>query len=443
MKRVLNKELNKHIGKSVKLCGWVNSRRDHGKLIFIDLRDRTGLCQVVFTPQCESYNLSQELRPEWVVEIQGKVNKRPKGMINPKLETGKVEIKAKTLKILSEAKTTPFAVEEKESTEIVDLDKRLNWRWIDLRKPEKYLIFQVWTAMEEAFRKYWLNNDYIQIHSPKFMNAPSESGAELFEVIYFDRKAYLAQSPQFYKQMAMAAGFEKVFDIGPVFRAEPSFTPRHATEYTGYDAEISFINSYQDVIKEEEKLLVFALKEIKNKFGKEILKFYKRDLIIPKIPFPQITMKEAKAILKEMNIPSKKLGDINSEEEKKICEFVKKEKGHEFVFITEYPIDERPFYHMRSESDPKITEGFDLLWNGIEITTGSQREHRYNVLVKQAKEKGLKEKSIQNYFNFFKFGCPPHGGIGIGPARMIMKIFDIGNIREATFLHRGIKRLTP
>ncbi len=443
MKRVLNKELNKYVGKSVRLCGWVNSRRDHGKLIFIDFRDRTGLSQIVFTPKCELCSLSEKLRPEWVIEIKGKVNKRPKGMINPKLETGKVEIKAESLKILSEAKTTPFAVDQKESAEIVSLNKRLNWRWIDLRKPEKYLIFQVWTAMEEAFRKYWLNNDYIQIHSPKFMNAPSESGAKLFEVLYFNRKAYLAQSPQFYKQMAMAAGFEKVFDIGPVFRAEPSFTTRHATEYTGYDAEISFIDSYQDLIKEEEKLIVAVLKEIKNKFGKEISKFYKRDLIIPKIPFFQITMKEAKTILKKMNVPSEKTGDINPEEEKKICEFVKKEKNHEFVFITEYPIEERPFYHMRSKSNPKITEGFDLLWNGIEITTGSQREHRYNVLIKQAKEKRLDKKSIQNYFNFFKFGCPPHGGIGIGPARMIMKIFNLDNIREATFLHRGVKRLTP
>jgi aspartyl-tRNA synthetase len=294
----------------------------------------------------------------------------------------------------------------------VGLDKRLDWRWIDLRKPEKYLIFQVWTTMEEAFRKFWIDNGYIQIHSPKFMNAPSESGAELFEVLYFDRKAYLAQSPQFYKQMAMAAGFEKVFDIGPVFRAEPSFTTRHATEYTGYDAEISFIDSYQDVIKEEEKLIVAVLKEIKNKFGKKISKFYKRDLIIPKIPFPKITMKEAKAILKKMNVPSKSHGDISPEEE-------------------------------RSESNPGITQGFDLLWNGIEITTGSQREHRYNILIKQAKEKGLYKKSIQNYFNFFKFGCPPHGGIGIGPARMIMKIFNLDNIRDATFLHRGVKRLTP
>jgi aspartyl-tRNA synthetase len=465
MQRILSIETPKFIGKKVKLSGWVDSRRDHGKIIFIDLRDKSGLCQIVFTPsrkpeaesqkhvlsqnkisdtgsKVEVYESAQKLRPEWVISIIGTVKERPKGMENPKIPLGKIEISVEELEILSEAETPPFEISEEEAEE-VSLEKRLNWRWVDLRRPEKQLIFQVWTAMEQAFVNYWLENKYIQIHSPKFMNAASESGAELFEVIYFDRKAYLAQSPQFYKQMAMAAGFEKIFEIGPVFRAEPSFTPRHATEYIGYDAEISFIDSYQDVIQEEEKLLVAVLTEIKNKFGEEILKFYKRDLIIPEIPFPQITIKEAKKVLKKMNVPSKKPGDISPEEEKKICEFIKKEKGHEFVFITEYPIDERPFYHMRSESDSKITDGFDLLWNGIEITTGSQREHRYDILIKQAEEKGINIKSIQHYFDFFKFGCPPHGGLGIGPARMIMKIFNLDNIREATFLHRGVKRLTP
>ena len=443
MQRILSIETPKFIKKKVKLSGWVDSRRDHGKIIFIDLRDKSGLCQIVFTPKVkEVYQKANELRSEWVISIIGTVQERPEGMENPKIPTGKIEISVEELEILSEAETPPFEISEKEAEE-VSLEKRLNWRWVDLRRQEKQLIFKVWTAMEQAFVNYWLENKYIQIHSPKFMSVASETGAELFEVMYFDRKAYLAQSPQFYKQMAMAAGFEKVFEIGPIFRAEPSFTPRHATEFTGYDAEISFINSYQDIIEEEEKLLVAVLTEIKNKFGEDILKFYGRDLIIPKIPFPQITVKEAKEVLKKMKVPSKKPGDINPEEEKKICEFIKKEKGHEFVFITEYPIDERPFYHMRSKENPKITEGFDLLWNGIEITTGSQREHRYNILIKQAKEKGIDIKSIQHYFDFFKFGCPPHGGIGIGPARMIMKIFNLDNIREATFLHRGVKRLTP
>ncbi len=443
MQRILSIETPKFMKKKVKLSGWVDSRRDHGKIIFIDLRDRSGLCQIVFTPKHkEVYQKANELRSEWVISIVGTVKERPKGMENPKIPLGKIEISVEELEILSEAETPPFEISEEESEE-VSLEKRLNWRWIDLRMPEKQLIFKVWTIMEQAFRNYWLENKYIQIHSPKFMNAASESGAELFEVLYFDRKAYLAQSPQFYKQMAMAAGFEKIFEIGPVFRAEPSFTPRHATEYIGYDAEISFINSYQDIIKEEEKLLVAVLTKIKNEFGEEISKFYKRDLVVPKIPFPQMTMEEAKEVLKKMNVPSKKPGDISPEEEKKICEFIKKEKGHEFVFITEYPINERPFYHMRSEENPKITDGFDLLWNGIEITTGSQREHRYDILIKQAKEKGINIKSIQHYFDFFKFGCPPHGGLGIGPARMIMKIFNLDNIREATFLHRGVKRLTP
>jgi aspartyl-tRNA synthetase len=318
----------------------------------------------------------------------------------------------------------------------------MNWRWLDLRRPEKQLIFKVWTVMEQAFRKYWINHGYIQIHSPKLMSVPSESGAELFEVIYFDRKAYLAQSPQFYKQMAMAAGFEKVFEIGPVFRANPSFTARHDTEFTSYDIEISFIDSHQDVIRAEEEMLVEVLTTVKEKYGKEIEKFYRRKLVIPKTPFPQFTMEEAKKILKKLRVPSER-EDLSPEEERKLSEFVLKKEGHEFVFVTEYPIEVRPFYHMRLETNPKLTKSFDLLWNGLEITTGAQREHRYEILVKQAKEKGLKIESIKYYLNFFKYGCPPHGGFGLGPTRMLMKIFNIGNVREVTYLYRGVKRLIP
>jgi aspartyl-tRNA synthetase len=210
MQRILSIETPKFIGKKVKLSGWVDSRRDHGKIIFIDLRDKSGLCQIVFTPKHkEVYQKANELRSEWVISIIGTVKERPKGMENPKIPLGKIEISVEELEILSEAETPPFEVSEKEveEDEKASLEKRLNWRWVDLKRPEKQLIFQVWTTMEQAFVNYWLENKYIQIHSPKFMNAASESGAELFEVMYFDRKAYLAQSPQFYKQMAMAAVF--------------------------------------------------------------------------------------------------------------------------------------------------------------------------------------------------------------------------------------------
>lgn len=222
-----------------------------------------------------------------------------------------------------------------------------------------------------------------------------------------------------------------------------SFTSRHDTEFTGYDAEISFIESHQDVMLEEQKVIQYALEKIKEKFGKEILMYYNRDIVAPTIPFPQVTMKEAKEILAKLKVPSEKEGDLSPEEERELSEYIKKENGHEFVFVTEYPIEIRPFYHMRLENDPKLTKSFDLLWNGLEITTGAQREHRYDVLVAQAKEKGLRLEPIQFYLNFFKYGCPPHGGFAPGPSRMLMKIFNVGNVREVTYLYRGVKRLEP
>lgn len=425
--------------------GWVHARRDHGKLIFIDLRDRWGMVQVVFgSADQDLLKRADELRSEWVIAVEGKINERPQGMQNTELPTGTVELHAEKLEILSTAEDPPIPVTAtEEGDNETELQKRLDWRWLDLRKPKKELIFQVWTAMEQAFREYWTTNNYIEIHSPKFMGAPSESGAELFTVQYFDRKAYLAQSPQFYKQMAMAAGFERVFEVGPVFRADPSFTSRHATEFTGYDAEISFIESHQDVIGELQNVIAHALKEVAKKYGPEIKKHYGRDLPVPKIPFPQITMKEAKSILAEMKVPSEKDEDLTPEEERKLGEHIFQKEGHEFVLVTEYPITIRPFYHMRLESDHSLTKSFDLLWNGLEIVTGAQREHRYDILVKQAQEKGLNLEPIQFYLDFFKYGCPPHGGFGLGPARMLMKIFNIANVREVTYLYRGVNRLAP
>lgn len=436
MERTLALETIKKVGKEVRLAGWVFNRRDHGKLVFIDLRDRSGVVQVVGGEEMG------ELGPEDVIEVVGTVRKRPEEMVNPKIMTGGVEVQTTKLKVLSKAKQPlpiPLGDEEKEAS----LDKRLNWRWLDLRRPENFLIFKVWTAMENAFRQYWVENEYVEIHSPKFMGAPSETGAELFEVKYFDRKAYLAQSPQFYKQMAMAAGFERVFEVGPVFRANPSFTSRHDTEFTGYDIEISFVESHQDVMQEEQRALVHVLEELKKQFGEDIKEAFGRELVVPKIPFPQVTMEQAKGILKKLKVKSEREGDLSPEEERKLSNFIKEKEGNEFVFVTEYPVEVRPFYHMRLENNPGITKSFDLLWNGLEVTTGAQREHRYDILVSQAKEKGLSLKPIQFYLDFFKYGCPPHGGAGLGPSRMLTRIFGLDNVREVTYLYRGVNRLTP
>lgn len=438
MERIHVGEIKNHLGEQVVIAGFAQIIRDQGNIKFIMVRDITGLIQVVVLKnQTEAMATAKSLSLESVIAVTGLAKEE-------KQAPGGCEISAEKIEILSLAEPElPIPVFEKGSQEEAEQSIRLDWRWIDMRKPKHALTFKVWTTLEEGFREYWTNNDYIEIHSPKLIGAPSESGAEVFEVKYFERKAYLAQSPQFYKQMAMAAGLEKVFEVGPVFRAEPSFTSRHATEFTGYDTEFSYINSHFDVMAEEEKAITHALSEVKEKHGEEISREFGKNIIVPSIPFPKITMKEAKAILKEIGVPSEKDDDISPEEEKKICEYVKNRDGHEFVFITDYPVSVRPFYHMRHENDPTLTKSFDLLWNGLEITTGAQREHRYNKLVEQAKEKGMKVESIQFYLNFFRYGCPPHGGYGMGPNRMLMKLLGIDNVREAMFLYRGVKRLEP
>src|SRR3990167_1189457 len=437
MERILIQQVKEKIGQQIKIAGFVQIIRNQGSIKFLIIRDISGTIQIVITKSIhKAMEIAESLNLESVIEIIGIAKEE-------KQAPDGIEIQVEIIKILSlSLPELPIPVVEKGQEE-TDQQIRLDWRWIDLRKPEKVLIFKVWTLMEQTFREYWTQNNYIEIHSPKFMSTPSESGAELFEVKYFDRKAHLAQSPKFYKQMAIAAGFEQVFEIGPVFRANQSFTSRHDTEFTGYDSEISFIESHQEVMQEESKIIQYILKRIKERYGKEILALYGRDLIVPAIPFPQVTMEQAKEILKKLGIPSEKDGDLSPEEERKLSEYIMEKEGHEFVFVTEYPIEVRPFYHMRLKENPKLTKSFDLLWNGLEITTGAQREHRYDILVTQAEEKGLRLEPIQFYLNFFKYGCPPHGGFGLGPSRMLMKMFNVGNVREVTYLYRGVKRLEP
>ncbi len=437
MKRTKIKAIKKKVGEKLKILGWIHTIRDLGSIRFLILRDISGIVQVVILKKnSTAYKATSGLSQESVVEIIGKAKEE-------KQAPGGVEVEAAEVKVLSKSDPElPIPIAEKTKGE-TSQEKRMDWRWLDLRKPKKQLIFKVWTEMERAMREYFLKHDFLQIHSPKLMSAPSESGAELFELPYFKRKAYLAQSPQFYKQMAMAAGFEKVFEIGPVFRAEPSFTSRHSTEFTGYDFEISFIESHEDVMREAEQMLAYVIQAVKDKYGRAIAKEYQREIQVPTVPFPRVTMQEAKKILKEQKVKQEKSGDLNPGEEKALSNYFLKEKKHEFVFVTEYPVGIRPFYHMRDEKRPKITKSFDLLWNGIEIATGSQREHRYEVLKKQAEENNIGGESIQHYLKFFKYGCPPHGGIGMGPARMLMKLLKLASVRESSFVYRGVKRITP
>ena len=434
--RTLIAETKNKVGESVEIFGWVQAIRDQGNIKFLILRDISGIIQAVVTKNnAEAMKVVESLSLESVVKIIGLAKEE-------KQAPGGFEIGVETLEVLSMASPElPIPVVEKSGE--TELPKRLDWRWLDLRKPENKLIFQIWTEMERAFVDYCTDNNYIEIHSPKLMGAPSEGSAELFEVKYFERKAYLAQSPQFYKQIGMASGFERVYEIGPVFRANPSFTSRHDTEFTGYDIEISFVESHYDVMVEEERFIVAMLKAAKDKYGELASKTFGKEIIVPKTPFPKVTMAEAKQILKKLNVPSESEGDLNPEEERKLGEYIKEKEGHEFVFVTDYPKEIRPFYHMRHADNPDVTKSFDLVYNGLEVTTGAQREHRYDILVKQAKEKGLSLEPIQFYLNFFKYGCPPHGGLGFGPTRFLMQTLGLSNVREVTYLYRGVKRLEP
>ncbi len=384
----------------------------------------------------DTFKIANELTHESVISIIGIVKEN-------KQAPGGIEIGVEKITLLSLADAElPIPIIEKTDNE-TDQSIRLDWRWIDLRKHEKGFVFIIANRVEQLIKEFFLSEDFIQMHSPKLMPLPSESGSELFEVQYFNRKAYLAQSPQFYKQMAMASGFERIFEIGPVFRAEPSFTIRHATEYTGVDFEVSYIDSYQDVIHIIESMLLYVITNIEKEYGDEIEKTYGRKIIIPSPSFPQISLLEAKKVLREKGIKSEKDGDLNNQEEIEICKIMKDKTGQEFVFITEYPMDDRAFYHMRFEDRPNITMGTDLLWNGIEIATSAQREHRYEILKNQALQKKLNISKIQEYLNFFKYGCPPHGGAGLGFERIIMKLIDAPNIRETMYIYRGVKRINP
>jgi len=436
MQRTAIAGLKEKKGKKVLVKGFAQKVRDQGKVKFLQLRDSTGIVQVVSTAENKNaFEKISSINAESVIAVEGILKEEkqaPEG----------IEIHAESIEVLSEAEPNlPIQVIEK-GGEIPDLSKRLDWRWIELRKPKNLLVFKVWTFMEQAMREFWAKEGFVQIYSPKFMPAPSESGAELFSVDYFGKKAYLAQSPQFYKQMAMASGFEKVFEIGPVFRANPSHTTRHDTEFTSIDVEISFIESHEDVMKFEEEWLAYTLKRVKEEFGEKIKETFGIEVEVPKTPFPKMTMKQAIELLAEKG-HSVQGGDLDAAGEKLISEIVKEKFKHDFVFITEYPISVRPFYHMRKPEDKSLTKSFDLIWKGLEITTGAQREHRHELLKKQAIEKKLGLEPLKDYLNFFKYGCPPHGGFGLSPTRLLMLLLGIKNVREVTFIPRDTERITP
>ena len=439
MNKILIKDLKDHFNEEIEIGGFVENIRDLQYVQFVILKDSTGKIQLTLEKSEEKnkemIELFKTLTLESTITVKGTV------MENPKVKLNGMELIPSEVKVTSvSSEELPFNYHDLDN---VNLDTRLDYRMIDLRNEKNMLTFQIQSNLVRYMREYLYNNNFTEIHTPKLIGAASESGSEVFEVKYFDRKAYLAQSPQFYKQSAMASGFSRVFEVSPCFSADNSNTSKHATEFTSFDVEFSYINSFNDVMNLEAEMLTYALGKIKEEYGDKIEKVFGEKVEVPTLPFPTMPLKEVYAELEARygyKVREEEKVDLTTEAER-LCKKLARDKfNHEFLFITEYPAEKRAFYHMRDLNG--VLQGYDLIWKGIEITTGAQREHRYEEICKNAKEKGLGE-DVKFYLDFFKYGCPPHGGFAIGVDRLTMLLLNVPTIKEGMFIFRGPTRLNP
>jgi len=428
MNRILIKELKNFIDKDVNVQGWIYRIRKLKAITFLILRDRTGLVQCVL----DNYQHSEKLNLESVVSINGIV-KESKNKLND------YEIQINTLELLNPVKQDLPIEINKESLD-VSLDTMLNNRVLSLRHEKIHSIFKVQNIIVNSTRKYLLDNNFTEIFTPKIVSEGAEGGSEVFKLNYFEKQAYLAQSPQFYKQMMVGAGFERVFEIGHAYRAEEHNTSRHLNEYISIDFEVGFIKDEHDLMKIEEGLLRYILEKLKHK-GEEYLKLL--DIQLPKLPneIPKMDFNEVLIVLKNKFNRNDLDNDLDPEAEKQICQYCEDKFDSEFIFITNYPRKKRPLYTMPLGENG--TKSFDLLFRGIEITTGGQRIHDYNMLLTNMEYKGVNYKDYQSYVDVFKYGMPPHGGLAIGLERLTTRLLNLDNVREASLIPRDRTRLTP
>jgi nondiscriminating aspartyl-tRNA synthetase len=429
MERTLIKALNKKIGEEVIIKGWVHRIRKLSKINFIILRDRSGLVQCVISPEVADV---KGIKNESIVEIKGVISEA-------KNFTGNVEIQVEELNVISLVeKDIPIEINNEELA--INIDTLLNNRVLSLRHIKTNAIFKIQAAIVQGFTDFLKQKDFTQVFSPKLVAEGAEGGTAIFEVKYFEKKAYLAQSPQFYKQMLVAAGYERVFEVGHVYRAEEHNTLRHLNEYVSLDLEMGFIENELEIMNLETELLKYILTYIKTDCSKEL---FILNVELPSIgeEIPHMRLDEAIEILKKEYGKVELERDLDPEGEKIIGQYAKEKFNSDFLFLTHYPRSKRPMYTM--PADENLTHSFDLLFRGLEITTGGQRIHNYEMLRENMILKGYNPDSFNSYLDVFKYGVPPHGGLAIGLERLTAQLLGYKNVREATLFPRDRERLTP
>ncbi len=438
MERVLIGETPKYVDKEVLIKGWVKTRRDHGKLIFLDVRDRSGIVQIVINPHVSqnAHEVGQKLRSEFVVEITGKVNKRPEKLINPKLETGTVEIEAIAITILAEAEVLPFDLDQQELN--LELPTLLDYRSLTLRHPKQQAIFAVQAALISGFRQGAEKLGCTEIVVPTIAISSTEGGAEVFSVNYYGHKAFMTQSPQLYKQM-MVPIFERVWTIAHAYRAEPSVTTRHLAETTQLDCELGFV-TFEELLDSLEQVGMTMVEYAQNEC-RDVFSTYNLEKV-PTGKIPRFTLREAQEILfKEFGRDSRTEKDLAPQDEVDICKWAKDKHQSDFVTITHFPMKAKPFYTMPDPKDKEYSLSYDLLFRGVEVLSGSQRINDYEMLVSSIKNRGMNAADFGMYLQAFKYGMPPEGGFSFGLERMTMKLFGLSNVREASLFPRDMERI--
>ena len=436
MSRTLIADLRQHIEETVTIETIVDVVRNQGKMAFFDFHDRTSVVQGVIFGKPELLASVQDVKQGYALRVTGIVHTRPEKMVNAKIENGDIEMEISAIEVLSTAQPLPFDLDAD-----LNIDTLLDYRPLTLRRPRERAIFKVQHTIIKAYRAYLISQGFTEFQAPKLVGGDAEGGAEVFQVDYFNnQRAYLATSPQLYKQM-MVGVFERVFTSGTMFRAERSATTRHLSEIAMLDLEMGFITDHTDVIRMVTGLMRSVTDVVTSECGKELTLLGMEAPLAPET-FPVMTLREAQAlILKETGVDKTREPDLEPEDERFLCDYAHEHLGSDFIFVTHFPTKKRPFYTHVDPENPEFTRSFDMLFRGLEMCSGGQRVHDYNTLIERIKEKGLDPDKFEFYLQAFKHGIPPHGGIGLGLERLTAKFCGLANVKEAALFPRDINRI--